>query len=279
MFDKLKWKWNWNKKAILKGTAIAAVPLLGVSAFLGYWFLQPTETVNQTPADEQPGNGLEPGEEISGFEIQDAYWLTNQQIYFDYSYTENPEYIDNVVIKYGYDGHYESDTLSTEEEDSYLIFNDIPPEEDIYIDVEITYTNEWKEWDNTTVYWEDNPGYYQPKPDNPGNWTPGTPINPSYPEDPFGIKDPITITPIDPISTTELYTTTTSQGEFNQQAVETVLLNNFDEMIDWYEPGISDDAEYDLYYELVDPYTLNIMVVESIDGQVLNETKYTYSIV
>ena len=399
MLDKIKWKIHWNKKTILKGTAIAAVPLLGVSAFLGFWFMQPAESVDPgpiptnefviestswysntqiyvdykytgevddvdqvvveygydgifttsdistedensyfilndapqgtdvtvdvtvqytddtweeepteylnwednpgysvpkpdpdypehipanpiTPSNpEDPGYIVPPVQEIYAFEITDVYWFSNTQIYLDYQFTSNPAYVDQVIVEYGYDGVFTTEELTTDSESSYFILNGVPQESDIDINVRIEYINGHVEYEETQyVLWEDNPGYYTPKPDDP-DFVPGNPITPSDPEDPVGIKDPLAATPINPISTVDFYPATTSKGEFNQTYVETVLISNFDDMIDYSAPGISPDSEYDLYYELVDPYTLNVMIVETLDGQVLNETKFTYSIV
>ena len=432
MLDKIKWKIHWNKKLILRSTAIAAVPLLGVSAFLGYWFMQPTEQVqdeppgednpppgeDNPPPEEEPGYGddpttqppLEPNEpiyafsvtnvswisnnqilvdyeyssylsyidqvvvnygydgimildelskdpnesyfiienvpqeidinidirveynndfteyedteyvlwqdnpgyytpkpvddpewipgnpqtpsnpeepgdivppvqEIYAFEITDVYWFSNKQIYLDYHFTSNPMYVDQVIIEYGYDGVFIADEITTNQTESYFILNDVPQETDIDINVRVEYTNGHIEYEETEyVLWQDNPGYYTPKPDDP-EYIPGNPTEPSDPEDPIEIKDPLSSTPINPISTVDFYPATNSQGEFNQSYIETILISNFEDMIDYSAPGVSPDSEYDLYYELVDPYTLNVMIVETINGQVLNETKFTYSIV
>ena len=400
MLDKIKWKIHWNRKTILKGTAIAAVPLLGVSAFLGFWFIQPeeesvstpppitnefeivdtswyssdqvmvdysyegdveevdqvvieygydsiftsteiyngeedsyfilndvesgqdltmdvrviytdgwteyedTETLSwsESPYDyqpkpypddpewipgtpqipsypEDPGYIDEPIGELYEFEIEEVSWFTNTQIYVDYKYTANPDYVDQVVIEYGYDGVYISEEISTDINESYFILDGVPQEENISIDVRVEYVNGHIEYEETQyVLWEDNPGYYTPKPDDP-EYIPGNPIEPSDPIDPIETIDPLLPTPINPISTVEFYPATTSSGEFNQTYVETVLMTNFEDMIDYSAPGVSPDSEYDLYYELVDPYTLNVMVVETLNGQVINETKFTYSIV
>jgi hypothetical protein len=63
-----------------------------------------------------------------------------------------------------------------------------------------------------------------------------------------------------------------------EEYVEDVLNELFSDMIDWYQNNTYENAQYDLYYELVDEHTLNILVTETWDGQLINETKFVYQV-